>query len=193
MVERREYIGALVELPYRSLTLNTYMSIIKRLCVAVFAAAATIIPVGAEVQPGTGKLLETLDSNGIYVTYNHESCNTDGMHGSYRWIGMKREMRLCPGETVDALDHAVVRHETIHAIQHCVNMARNTSYNTSVITDYEEFKEFVTANLPLETIEDVMDSYPEDQWATELEAFAGMNAYTSAELERLFIEACVAS
>ena len=32
--------------------------------------------------------------------------------------------------------------------------------------------------------------YDESQWLTELEAFAGANAYTSSELEDLFLDAC---
>jgi len=159
---------------------------------AAIAAAACIMPVEAEVQPGTHQLLDTLNTNGILVTYNHDTCLTEGSHGSYRWTGMKREMRLCPGETVDALDHEVVRHETIHAIQHCVNVIRDTDTTTPVITDFEEFKSFIEANLSKEQINKVMDLYPKSQWATELEAFAGSNAYTAAELEILFLQACVA-
>ena len=45
---------------------------------------------------------------------------------STSFVGMKREMHLCPGATVDAIDHATVRHEAIHAVQHCVNVARGT-------------------------------------------------------------------
>ena len=63
------------------------MSIIKRLCVAVVAAAATIIPVGAEIQDGTSSLLETLDREGILVTVNSDKCLTNGADGQYRWLG----------------------------------------------------------------------------------------------------------
>ena len=44
---------------------------------AAIAAAATIMPVGAEVQPGTSSLIETISSNGILVTINHEDCLTN--------------------------------------------------------------------------------------------------------------------
>ena len=93
-------------------------------------------------------------------------------------------MRLCPGRTVDAGDHNTVRHETIHAIQHCINVARGTSTDTPIIDDPDTFKEFVIANLSQEEIEWVMSVYDESQWLTELEAFAGAEAYTSSELER---------
>ena len=45
---------------------------------AAIAAAACFSPVAAEVQPGTSSLLETIEDNGIVVTYNHPECATDG-------------------------------------------------------------------------------------------------------------------
>ena len=163
---------------------------IKKLLIAAVAAAATFVPVGAEVQAGTTSLLETISSNGILVTINHDDCLTNGSNGQYRWLGFQREMRLCPGRTVDADDHNTVRHETIHAIQHCVNVARGTSTDNPIINTSDDFVEFVMANLTQEDIEWVKSMYPESQWLTELEAFAGANAYTSAELEKLFLDAC---
>ena len=163
---------------------------IKKLLIAAVAAAATFVPVGAEVQAGTNSLLETISNNGILVTINHDDCLTNGSNGQYRWLGFQREMRLCPGRTVDADDHNTVRHETIHAIQHCVNAARGTSTDAPIINNPNDFAEFVMANLPQEDIEWVKSMYPESQWLTELEAFAGANAYTSSELEDLFLDAC---
>jgi len=163
---------------------------IKRLLMAAIAAAATILPVGAEVQPGTTQLLEAIEAGGILVTINHPDCMINNSHGQYRWIGMAREMRLCPGDIIDAGDHNTVRHETVHAIQHCVNVARGTDINTPVITDKFEFTEFVEDNLHPNQIQWVMDVYPKDQWLTELEASAGANAYTAEELEHLFEDAC---
>jgi len=163
---------------------------IKRILMAAIAAAATFMPVAAEVQPGTSSLLETIDANGILVTINHEECATGTYNGQYRWIGFQREMRLCPGATVDANDHNTVRHETIHAIQHCINVARGTDTDTPIIEDADTFKEFVMANLTEPQIEWIMSNYDESQWLTELEAFAGANAFTSSELEELFLETC---
>ena len=157
---------------------------------AAIAAAATFMPVMAEVQPGTSSLLETMEESGILVTYNHDDCRTNGANGQYRWLGFQREMRLCPGNTVDALDHNTVRHETIHAIQHCVNAARGTSTDAPIINNPNDFANFVMDNLTQEDIEWVKSMYDESQWLTELEAFAGANAYTSSELEKLFLDAC---
>ena len=160
---------------------------------AAIAAAAVILPVQAEIQDGTESLINTLDANGVLVTINHADCATNGAHGQYRWAGMKREMRLCPGHTIDATDHRTVRHEVIHAIQHCVNVARGTSYDHPIITDQDTLKAMVINHLDQETVEFIFRNYDESQWLTELEAFAGAEAYTASELEDLFLQACVAS
>ena len=160
---------------------------------AAVAATATFMPVMAEVQPGTLGLIETMEESGILVTINHPDCATNGANGQYRWIGFQREMRLCPGQTIDADDHNTVRHETVHAIQHCVNVARGTHTDTPIINDPTEFKEFVRAYLNEEFIQWIMEVYPEDQWLTEFEAFAGAEAFTAAELEEMFLSACVAT
>ena len=111
---------------------------IKRIALAAIAAAACIMPVAAEVQPGTASLIETIDENGILVTINHEECATGVYNGQYRWLGFQRELRLCPGASVDARDHETVRHETIHAIQHCINVARGTNTDTPVMNDVDQ-------------------------------------------------------
>jgi len=175
-----------------NLNVLSHKYMIKRILMAAIAAAATFMPVAAEVQPGTGSLLETIDSNGILVTINHEECATGTYNGQYRWLGFQREMRLCPGTTVDARDHETVRHETIHAIQHCINVARGTSTDTPIVDDPEQFKSFVIENLSQQDIDWIMANYDQSQWLTELEAFAGANAFTSTELEELFLKACVA-
>ena len=163
---------------------------IKRIALAAIAAAACIMPVAAEVQPGTSSLLETIDENGILVTINHEECATGIYNGQYRWLGFQREMRLCPGDTVDARDHETVRHETIHAIQHCVNVARGTSTDTPVIDDVDELMSWARQHLSIREIQRIQRVYDRSQWLTEIEAFAGANAYTSSELEQLFLAAC---
>ena len=163
---------------------------IKKLLLAAIAAAATFMPVMAEVQPGTASLIETIDENGILVTINHEECATGTYNGQYRWLGFQREMRLCPGATVDARDHETVRHEVIHAIQHCVNVARGTTTNTPVLDDVNQLMAWARQHLTMREIEWIQNNYDRSQWLTEIEAFAGANAYTSSELEELFLAAC---
>ena len=163
---------------------------IKRIALAAIAAAATFMPVMAEVQPGTASLLETVQENGILVTVNHDDCLTNGANGQYRWLGFQREIRLCPGRTVDAGDHNTVRHEVVHAIQHCINVARGTSTDTPIINDVDQLLAFAAEHLTAQEIEWIQHIYERDQWLTEIEAFAGAKAYTSAELEEFFLEVC---
>ena len=163
---------------------------IKKLLLAAIAAAATFMPVMAEVQPGTASLIETIDENGILVTVNHPECANGTYNGQYRWLGFQREMRLCPGRTVDARDHETVRHEVIHAIQHCVNMARGTSTDTAIIDDTQQLLAFAGQYLSPGEIEWIQANYDRSQWLTEIEAFAGAKAYTSSELEEIFLEVC---
>ena len=163
---------------------------IKRIALAAIAAAACIMPVAAEIQPGTSSLLETIEAEGILVTINPDNCLTNGANGQYRWIGFRREVILCPGDTIDAIDHNTVRHEVVHAIQHCINVARGTSLDTPIVDNKEQFAEFVRANLSEEEINWITSVYDESQWLTELEAFAGAKAYTSSELEEIFLNVC---
>ena len=163
---------------------------IKRIALAAIAAAACIMPAAAEVQPGTASLIETIDENGILVTINHEECATGMYNGQYRWLGFQREMRLCPGDVVDAGDHNTVRHETIHAIQHCVNVARGTNTDTPVIDDVNELMTWARQHLTMREIQRIQRVSDRSQWLTEIEAFAGARAYTSSELEEIFLDAC---
>ena len=164
------------------------MKLLRNLAVAAITAVATMSPAMARIEEGTGDLLKLLADNGIHVTIN-EVC--DGTyHGQYRWIGMKREMHLCPGDTVDADDHDTVRHEAIHAIQHCVNVARGTHTDTPVM-DIDTLVKNVNEYLSSDRVNWIKTTYPEDQWATELEANLMAQMSTSTEIAEFFKEACV--
>ena len=143
-----------------------------------------------DVYKRQASLIDTIDENGILVTINHPECATGTYNGQYRWLGLQREMRLCPGATVDALDHNTVRHETIHAIQHCVNVARGTSTDTPVMNDVDQLMCWARQYLSMHEIEWIQAAYDRSQWLTEIEAFAGARAYTSSELEELFLGIC---
>ena len=158
---------------------------------AAIAALALAVPVHARVEDGTIPLIELIGSSGIAVRFNSDECDTDEYLGIYQHSGMKRAFILCPGETVDALDHMVVRHEAIHAIQHCVNVARGTSVFTPVINDNTVLMPWVREYLSEETIAEIKSLDPKSHWLIELEAFAGMHAYSANELAQLFTEACL--
>lgn len=158
---------------------------------AALAGLAIAMPGQARVESGTVPLIELIGGSGIAVRYNTDECSSGEFLGVYKHLGMKRAFILCPGETVDATDHMVVRHEAIHAIQHCVNTARGTSVFTPIIEEESELMEFVYENLTREDVDAIMEAYPRSHWLIEFEAFAGMHAYTADQLAELFKTACV--
>ena len=164
------------------------MKLIKNLTVAAITAIATITPAMARVEDGTADLLKLMTDNGIILTIN-EKC--DGTYyGLYQFVGMKREMHLCPGETVDAVDHATVRHEAIHSVQHCVNVARGTDMLTPVM-DIDDLVEAVNNELPESVVTFVKETYPEEHWAIEMEANLIERTATADEIAEFFTEACI--
>ena len=164
---------------------------IKKLITGFIAGLALAVPGEARVESGTIPLLELLEQGGIALRYNTDDCTSGEYLGLYRHRGMIRAMVLCPGASVDAEDHMVVRHETIHAIQHCVNVARGTHIFTPVINDDEELMAFVRTHLSEEFIEAIKRNYDMNHWRIEFEAFAGMHAYTADELAEMFTKACL--
>ena len=164
---------------------------IKKLISGLIAGLALAIPGEARIEDGTKPLLELMSSNGIALRYNTSDCTSGEYLGLYRHRGMKRAMVLCYGATVDAEDHMVVRHETIHAIQHCVNAARGTHVLTPVIDDDDDLMAFTREHLSEEAIDEIKRVYDPTHWRIEFEAFAGMHAYTADELAEMFSQACI--
>ena len=158
---------------------------------AALAGLALCVPGQARVEEGTKPLLELMETSGIVISMNGADCASGEYLGLYKHRGMQRAMVLCTGATIDAEDHMVVRHETIHAIQHCVNMARGTDVYTPVIDDDAELMAFTLKYLSPEYVQNIQDVYPVEMWRIEFEAFAGMHAYTADELAEMFITACL--
>ena len=167
------------------------MKFIKSALISIATALTVATPSLARVEAGTADLIKTLQATGVSVVINGSDCSR-GAHGSYSFVGMKRQLNLCPGNDVDAEDHDTVRHETWHAIQHCVNVSRGTHINTPVVTDRDKFVAFVKEFVPQELGQRIIKQYPSKHHAVELEAFAAANAFTAVELQNMFLEACTA-
>ena len=155
------------------------------------AVAMTVTPAASRVESGTAPLIDLIGNSGIVVRYNSSDCDSDEYLGLYRHRGMQRAFILCPGDDVDALDHMVVRHEAIHAIQHCVNVMRGTSVYTPIVQDVNELMEFVYDHLSIQEVENIKRAYAKEHWLIEFEAFAGMHAFTANELAEMFTQACL--
>ena len=164
------------------------MKLLKNLAIAAITAIATVTPAMARVEDGTANLLRLLADNGINITINEECDGT--YYGAYSFVGMKREMHLCPGASVDAVDHSAVRHEALHAIQHCVNVARGTAVNTPVM-DMDDLVEAVNNELPESVVTFVKENYSPELWAVEMEANLLERIATADEIAEFFVDACV--
>ena len=165
------------------------MKFIKSFAIGVAAALATATPSLAKVDEGTPGLLRALQENGIQVLINSNHCNGT-IHGSYRTVSMKRTMVLCPGSSVDALDHATVRHEAAHAVQDCVNRARGTSRFTPIVNDVDALAAHVNQGVPENVIDFIKANYPREHWFVEFEAAYIERNITAAQVEQWFLKAC---
>ena len=160
---------------------------------AIAGVALSMVPAAAYVDPNTPALLDYVHSSGIIVSINtHPECKTNKFHGVYIHRGMQRQLVLCPGDKITGFDHAVVRHEVWHAIQHCVNVARDTHLTTPVNQDTRELMEYVNNNLTRQQIERIQHNYPRDKWLLEFEADLAMILLTADDITQLFKEACIA-
>lgn len=162
----------------------------NKILAACASIALAVSPVNARVEEGTIPLLDLIDSSGIPVSYNTSECEGDFL-GVYMHRGLQRKMILCPGETVEAIDHAVVRHEAWHAVQHCVNAMRGTSSLTPVNDDTDALMAAALEVLGEDEIRSILAAYPEEHWLVEIEAFTIMEVLTAYEIAELFNEVCV--
>ena len=165
------------------------MKFIKSLIIGACATVATALPSVASTYSHKD-LIELLDNNGIPVTINN-STHCDGtIYGNYRFSGIQRQMNLCPGAEVDDHDLSALRHETWHAIQHCVNSARGTAANTPVQMDEDELAKQVNTILPYQVVSAIKAGYPQEHWLIEFEANVVERVFTAEELAKVFVEAC---
>ena len=163
--------------------------LIKRLCLAVTGLSLSITPSFASTTRTTADLLQLMDDSGITIVFNGPRCNS-GIDGAYQWTGIARRMILCIDDQVDANDHNTVRHETIHAIQHC----KNTVYGRPATTPLMEPEQVVHVArnvLTFDEITAIKRMYPQDQWLVELEAFSGAKVLDAEDLMAAFEEWCL--
>ena len=164
----------------------------KFLTAALAGLALSIAPAHARVEPETEQLLNLLSASGVRVTYNHPTHCDGDVWGTYQFVGMKRQMNLCPGQTIDAIDHLTVRHETWHAIQHCVNVARRTPANTPIQQAVDKLAAVVNQVLSSERVQWIKDAYPQEHWLVEFEANVAADVFTATELIKIYTDNCVA-
>lgn len=162
---------------------------LKNIFMAAIAALATALPVQARVEPSTHDLLDMIGDDGIVVMVNSTMCKREPIHGAYVTYGDgSRSMVLCPGDDWDAEDHSTVRHEMAHALQHCVNIKRDTPRNTPIINDNDRLARLVNTHVPEDQVTFIKESYPRDKWLIEFEANYVERVMTSSQLIQLWNE-----
>ena len=164
----------------------------KRLLAAAFAALSIAVPVEARIDPNTDDLLTAMESDGIEVAVNSKRCERNNIHGSFSFRPRTgwRLLTLCPGLSVDAIDHSTIRHEAVHAAQYCMNKRRGTDYRTPLLDDPVRFQQEVFAQLYVSEIEGIHRVYDKADWEVEYEAFLYERTMTAAQILELYKDAC---
>ena len=163
---------------------------IKNIIGALAAIGFAASPVLATTDFTTQDLLDVLENGGVSITVNSDTCDST-FYGRYEWSGMRRRIHLCPGDSVDPIDHSTVRHETWHAVQHCVNVLRGTNDRDPVHEDQAKLITMVNNIVPANEIAYIKAQYPQEQWLSEFEATAAEHALTAEEIADNFIDVCV--
>ena len=165
------------------------MKLIHKLVLGTVTAVLAAMPAAASTKT-TLDLLQTVERGGINVVVNTPRCAEKPVLGLYTFRGMKRQLTLCPGSTIDPHDHRTVRHEVWHAIQHCVNTARGTDVRMPVNMDVNSFVKDVNTYLSEDRVSEIKRVYPKDHWPVELEA-AMAEQLSNELLIEAFTKACI--
>ena len=168
------------------------MKLLKRLGLTLTGLVLSVAPTFATTTDPrtTADLLNLMDESGITVVLDGPRCN-QGIDGAYQWTGIARRMVICThGQPIDANDHNTVRHETIHALQHCKNSILERPSNTPLM-EPRKVIEYAEDVLTPGQLASIRRQYPRDVWLIELEAFAGAEVLTAGDLMELFNQLCV--
>lgn len=152
----------------------------------VSALSLAVSPVSARVDGYTSTLLRTAQDVGITLALNPTRCD-GSYHGMY---STNRVLTVCYKGVPTANDHDTVRHEAIHAAQHCAAAKRGYPNTLQTILQGERLQKFIRENLDERTIMEIVSHYPQSHHAVELEAFASAAVYTSEEVAGILKSWC---
>ena len=154
---------------------------------AVIAAATFAMPVSAKVDPGTTRLLQTLNEYGVTVEYNPSHCS-NGYNGRYTTAKL---MTLCYRGAPSADDHDTVRHETFHFLQHCAAIRRGQNGIYPLAVNNSKRTDWAYSILGANSISQIKDTYEPHHHQVEIEAFAAAQHYSADELASLIRRWCI--
>ena len=153
---------------------------------AAIAAATFAIPVSATVDPGTPRLIQTLEQYGVTVLYNPDTCS-QGFSGQYT---TEKVMTLCYNGQPSASDHNTVRHEAFHFLQHCAAIRRGDTGITPLAVNTNTRTEWTYSILGANSVDRIKHTYPAHHHQVEIEAFAAASHYNANELVGLIRSWC---
>ena len=163
------------------------MKLLHSLAACAVAAVSITMPALAKVDPGTPRLLQTLNEYGVTVHYNPPGCGK-GWAGRY---STDKVMSLCYSGKPNADDFNTIRHETAHFLQHCATLRRGGRGITPLAINPSERQQWVSSVLRRGHIDQIKSIYPSHVHQIELEAFAMASHYSATELASLVKEWCV--
>ena len=160
---------------------------ITRALSALVASVALASPALARVEAGTPELMSLASEYGVTFLFNPSGCGQ-------RYLGYYKprvqEIGLCYVGTPNADDHNTVRHEVWHFIQHCAGKRRGYQGLTPVSLDTVSRNMWVAQYLRPRHIDRIQAAYPKEVHATELEAFAAAEHYTSQQIGHVLRQWC---
>ena len=162
------------------------MNLFKSLGLAASATLLAVAPALAKIDPGTTRLLQTVDEY-VTVKVDPTECTTD-FYGY--WSPSTLELVLCTHGSVDGEDHDTVRHEVWHIVQHCLTPKTSRTLQP-VFKDPEAYKQEILSRISKGDLQRVLRMYPPRMHYSEVEAFVVASTLTADEIREAFTKACV--
>jgi hypothetical protein len=157
-----------------------------KLLAAAIAALTFSAPASAKVDPGSTRLLQTLNDYGVTIEYNPSSCS-QGFQGRYT---TSKLMTLCYDGAPTAADHDTLRHETAHFLQHCASTRRGQQGLYPLAVNNQTRTNWAYSILGANSIDKIKQTYPTNHHQVEIEAFAMAHHYSANELIGLIKSWC---
>ena len=154
------------------------MNFLKLAATAVLSATALVAPVEANtLTPGQRTLLYELERSG--VTVESGTCQNKMLYGWFE--NDTRKIAICLNNHEEGEDPwQTLRHEAVHAAQHCVNPSMSFTVSTS---------SYILRHGNQDDWEFIQSVYPREAWAIELEAFTLMR-YSNSQIANVVRGAC---
>ena len=151
------------------------------------AVCLSVSPAMARVEDGTSDLLKTLDENGIHITFN-ERCEGE-YYGLYRFVGMKREMHLCPA-TVLILSIIVLLDTRLFTLSNIVSTLPVVLLPMLPLLIFLSLWSLLTS-ICLKILWTISKLLTPGTLGCEFEANLLEEIMTADDLSKLFVKACV--